>query len=204
MSTELDTRTHSERERGLSIFQIESELAELMAFREECNDEERAAVDGQIAEYVKREVAKVDALRSYMKHCQVMADAAAAEVKVQSQRAHSWKTRLEYLKERCGEAMGILGKKKLEGRTGYLLLKANGGKQALTIATPGLVPEEYVLYRGWMSARAYAAIPEQIRGREDFIFEREPRQEMIRGSLEKGEHIPGARLEPRGEHVEIR
>ncbi len=218
----------------LSIFQLEAELAELMEFREneELTPEERQAVDTQIAEYISRELTKVDNLRAYMRHCQMMAEGARAEADVQLKRAISWKTRLDYLKGFCLDAMNVLGKTKLEGRTGYLLAKVNGGKQALTIAPDSrLLPEAFVLYRGWMSAEAFAAIPEQVRGRQDFQLEREPRTEMIRAELEKpcaccegtgrfltpeGDYpdpechgtgkkiVPGAKLEPRGSHVEIK
>lgn len=220
---------------SLSIFQIESELAELMELRdtEELAPEEQQAVDTQIAEYVGRELAKVDNLRAYMRHCQIMADAAKAEAELQAKRANSWKTRLDYLKGCCLGAMEIMKKKRLDGRTGYLLAKANGGKQALTIYDASLIPEYLVTYRGMMRSEAMAAIPEQIRGRQDFIFDRDPMGEAIRAEMEqtcehcvdhpgwngpgKGDsdpcdycegsgktRVPGARLEPRGQRLEVR
>lgn len=222
---------------NLSIFQIESELAELMELRdtEELAPEERQAVDTQIANYVSRELTKVDNLRAYMRHCQIMADAAKVEADLQAKRANSWKTRLDYLKGCCLGAMEIMKKKRLDGRTGYLLAKANGGKQTLTIYDASLIPEHLVIYRGLMRPEAMAAIPEQIRGRHDFIFDRDPMGEAIRAAMELScvqcgglgsqcpsgpsdapletctgcdgtgkTRVPGARLEPRGTHCEVK
>jgi hypothetical protein len=225
---------------NLSLFQLESELRELMDFRdsEELTAEEREAVDNQIRVYVAKEITKIDNLRAYMRHCQIMSQAAKEEAELQAKRANSWKNRLDYLKGCCLDAMNLMGKKKLEGRTGYLLAKANGGKQALTIYAPSLIPENLVIYRGYMRPEAMAAIPEQVRGRQDFIFEREPLNEALRAELEKPcmtcigvgqiqagqtafsplgathqcpkcngdgkQTVPGARLEPRGSHVEVK
>ena len=220
---------------NISLFQLESELRELMDFRdsEELTPEERQAVDTQIAAYVAKEITKVDNLRAYMRHCQIMSEGAKAEAELQAKRANSWKNRLDYLKGCCLDAMNLMGKKKLEGRTGYLLAKANGGKQALTIYDATLIPESLIVYRGFMRPEAMAAIPDKIKDREDFIFDREPLTEAIRAALEKpcrlcgasgvspcahdgGEirceecHgtgraiVPGARLEIRGQHIEVK
>ncbi len=86
-------------------------------------------------------------------------------------------------------------------------------------------------YEGWMSAKAYAAIPEHIRDREDFQFQRITMDAAIRATLEKAcmnclgvgqvqapratytcpqcngtgkQLVAGARLEPRGSHVECK
>src|SRR6266851_3241791 len=103
---------------SLTLFQLESELRELMDFRdsEELTAEELQAVDIQIATYVAKEIAKVDNLRAYMRHCQIMSEAAKQEAELQAKRANSWKNRLDYLKGCCLDAMNLMGKKKLEGR----------------------------------------------------------------------------------------
>ena len=76
-----------------------------------------------------------------------MRDAAKEEARVQSERSKAWGARLDRLKATCALVMESIpfpaGKpKKLEGRTGALYLKANGGKQAVEVTDESLVPDE--------------------------------------------------------------
>ncbi len=213
-------------EKEVSLFQLKTELVGLMQLREEpeLSDEERAAIDGQIKAYVSAELRKADNIIGYLRHCAVMKKAANEEARRVTNLEKMWENREQRLKDLCQTLMIEFGEKRLEGQRGAIMLKGNGGLQGLDLA-PALLPEEFVLYRGWMSSEAYAAIPEQIRGRQDFQFEREPKQGAIREALNKpcpwrrcegkdpecphcgGDgkyHVTGARLRDRGSHIEIR
>jgi len=133
----------------LSLFAIETVLLDLIMLREEMleSSEDVAAVDEQITAYIRQEVVKVDNIRAFWRHCELMRDAAKAEAETQAQRAKAWASRLDRLKETCRSVMETIpfptGKpRKLEGRTGSLLLKANGGKQAVEISNESMVPDE--------------------------------------------------------------
>ena len=143
----------------LSLYAIESDLANLIEMREQVRDElganatpediaeETAAIDNAIALYIKSEITKVDNIRAFWRHCELMRDAAKEEARVQSDRSKAWGARLDRLKATCALVMESIpfpaGKpKKLEGRTGALYLKANCGKQAVEVTDESLVPDE--------------------------------------------------------------
>lgn len=223
-------------EKDVSLFRLKSELVELMQLREndELSPEEQAAIDGQIKAYVGAELRKVDNIRAYLRHCDVMAEAAQEEANRLSSLIGTWKRRRDKLKDLCKDLMIESREKKLEGLHGSISLKGNGGLQPLEISQPAMIPEAFVLYRGWMSSEAMAEIPELVRGRQDFQFEREPIPGIVRAALKQpcepckgtGEsmdldripvtvvcphcggdgkrHVAGARLQERGSHIEIR
>ena len=150
----------------LSLYAIESDLSNLIEMREqtlaslklaefegdlpltiERLNEEAVEIEAAIQLYVRTEITKVDNIRAFWRHCELMRDAAKAEAETQAQRAKGWASRLDRLKETCRAVMETIpfptGKpRKLEGRTGSLLLKANGGKQAVEISDESLIPEE--------------------------------------------------------------
>lgn len=194
-----------------SLFQIEKQLAGLVASREECETEEdRKAVDEAIALYVKKEIRKVDSIRGYLRHCDMMAEAAAEEVKRLSALGHTWKSRRERLLDLCRELMLEFGEKRLDGLHGSIVLKGNGGLQALEMGNPGLIPEEMCDYRGFITSKCWTAILEACNRVgvspaewEGVQLERVPRQAMVREALKQGS-VVGARLQDRGVHVEVR
>lgn len=190
-----------------SLFQIETQLAELIEYRdtEDLTPEERAVVDQQIAEYVKREISKVDSVRAYIRHCEITATAAEEEAERIHDYAQTWKRRGERLKDLCKDLMSTLGKKRLEGKTGYLLLKGNGGKQALEIYDVPLIPEEYKIVVMEMNAAEYNRLWDRMvaAGFAPEMKAIEIDKAKLAKALESG-HVPGARLKPRGEHVEVK
>ena len=147
----------------LSLYTLESQLSELIEMREEAvaaRDEigvtgeglddamhAVAVIDDQIREYITAEIRKVDGIRAFWRHCDLMAAAAKEEAELQAARSKAWKNRLDRLKDMVKLVMETIpfpeGKpKKLEGRTGALYLKANGGKQAVEIHDESMVPDE--------------------------------------------------------------
>jgi hypothetical protein len=133
--------------------------------------------------------------------------------------------------------------RKIEGQTGALYLKQNGGRQAVEVSDESLVPDEYCTVTVTMPSNAWPWLlsladraPENhaVCHRESFrVGPRVPSLSAIGGALEKpcgscggdgvarphlqGEKpvctvcggsgkagVPGARLAPRGQHVEVR
>ena len=91
---------------------------------------------------------KVDmSVRHVWKRIEVLIQEAADEVKLQSKRGQHLKADLERLKDYCQRCMELIewkqGKpRKLDGRSGYLLLKGNGGRPAVEVYDESLVPDE--------------------------------------------------------------
>jgi len=206
----------------LSLYTIENDLANLIEMREQAIEEAKGVlslvgpeapeyadavrdvdvIDKQIAEYVRTEIRKVDNIRSFWRHAELMRDAAKAEANRQNERAKSWDGRLQAMRETIRFVMESMpwapGKpRKLEGRTGSLMLKANGGKQAVEITDEALVPDEFCTVTVTITARQWKQM-------SDTRPPRTPSLSLIAAEIEKGEGVPGARLAPRGEHVECR
>lgn len=199
-------------EKEISLFRLKSELVELMNLREDPSlaPEECIALDRQLQAYIRAEIRKVDNVRSYLRHCDMMAEAAAEEVKRLSALGHTWKSRRERLLDLCRELMLEFGEKRLDGLHGSIVLKGNGGLQALEMGNPGLIPEEMCDYRGFITSKCWTAILEACNRVgvspaewEGVQLERVPRQAMVREALKQGP-VAGARLQERGVHVEVR
>ena len=215
----------------LSLYQLESQLSELIEMREQtCEsvklaesegdlpqtierlNDEVAAIDNAIREYITAEIRKVDGIRAFWLHCELMIQACADEVKAQSARGHAWKQRLERIKSSVKLVMETIpfpeGKpKKLEGRTGALYLKANGGKQAVEIHDESLVPDELTQVSVQMSGIAWKELLALAGAESDYAsakVTRAPWLSLIAERLAKGEAVAGARFAERGNHVEVR
>lgn len=112
--------------KNLSLFQLESELVELMDFATEAqSEEERAAADGLIATYLEKRVDKVDAIRSFIRWNEMMALCARDEATEQTNRAKILENRAQRLKDACLAVMIAFDEKRLTGRTGELRLHKN-------------------------------------------------------------------------------
>lgn len=154
----------------LSLYALESQLSELIEMREATADslreacskdldpehakdaerleEELAVIDNAIQEYITAEIRKVDGIRAFWRHCDLMAAAAKEEAELQAARSKAWRSRLDRLKQTVQLVMETIpfpaGKpRKLEGRTGALLLKSNGGRPAVEISDESLIPDEF-------------------------------------------------------------
>lgn len=189
-------------ERKLSLFEIEQSLSMLMADRDEVTDpEEIAAVDAAIKEYVGQEIRKVDGIRGYIRHAETMVSAAKEEASRASSVAQAWQARIDRLKANCLVAMQEAGAKRLDGKAGYLIVKGNGGLAPLKIQDD-ILEDFYRDVTFTVPLQALQTLPEEFRMgfRPKSI---EPSNARIREALKVGP-IPGAHLEDRGQHVEIR
>ena len=241
---------------NLSLYHIEQDLAELMGARDEelqaINEGTRkdadglAAIDQAIKEYAAREVAKVDSIRGYLRWAKVQADAAEDEAERQDARAKLLRAGMDRLKEFVVSVMNTAGKKAIEGKTGKLMVKGNGGVEPLVIADESLIPDELCWMEGRIRADLWLALGETVPGLIPessiaFSLKRVPSNTLVRealakdcskchghgalcaGCLASASHcscsytvtcescagtgragVPGARLEPRGQHLETR
>ena len=195
---------------SLSLFEIERALVDLLAEYEDCQDDaERANVQTAIEAYVAAEVQKVDGVRAYLRHCEIMAAAAQEEAERFRDRSKAWGNRAERLKDACLRVMTAAGKKKLEGRTGSLLAKGNGGLAPLVVTDATMLPEECVVYEGKVAGPLWARTLKQCPWLEpEFAgaavkMERSANNAAIREALGKGP-VAGAYLDERGKHLEVK
>lgn len=188
----------------LSLFDIERTLVELVdRWQEAETSEEIEIAETAIRVYVEQEVRKVDGIRRYLKFCETQSAAAKAEAALQRSRQAQWEARRERLKAFVFDVMTSFRVRKLEGETGTLQIKGNGGLAPLSIVSDELVPDEYCMVSIRMSADAWNRIKPGIKE----VCEagpREPNNSMIRAALAAGEGVPGCRLGERAEHLEIR
>ena len=166
----------------LSLWDIESGLHELMEAREEADATGILAIDQAILDYIHREIEKVDGVRAYLKHCDIMAKAAREEANRQQERAQRWESRRDRLRTFCLMTLEAFGRKRLEGRTGSISIRANGGLRPLVITSEADIPERFKIQ----------VVSYQID------------KAGLRVVLEAGETVPGAHLEERKNHIEVR
>ena len=235
----------------LSLYQLESQLSELIEMREQAiadrettvgaepaeKTREIEAIDNAIREYITAEIRKVDGIRAFWRHCELMASAAKEEAEVQAARSKAWKDRLDRLKDMVKLVMETIPfpenkPKKLEGRTGALYLKANGGKQAVEIHDESLVPDELCTVNVTMTQTQWMRLtPTKEYPHDAKVGPRVPSLSLIAERLAHSlkctrcagngnliiqgivcdecggsgrQSVPGARFAERGNHVEVR
>jgi hypothetical protein len=137
--------------------------------------------------------------------------------------------------------MDAAGKQRLEGHTGTLRIKGNGGVEPLVLDNPPLIPDDYCVWQGQISAAQFRQFSLELMTDPITKLERRPSNALIReglaedcprcdgngvfegsgfngqwdygmmpedpcnacgGSGKRG--VPGAHLEPRGRHVEVK
>lgn len=203
MSTEVS-------ERKLSLFEIEQSLALLMQDRDEVTDpDEIAAIDAAIRDYVGQEIRKVDGIRAYIRHSETQAAAAVEEARRANAIASVHLARIDRLKAACLTAMQEAGAKRLDGKAGYLIVKGNGGLAPLKIQED-ILPDEMRDVNVRMPMNLWQEICHQMPG--DLLLpltelkqseSYQPSNGRIREALKAGT-VPGAYLEERGSHLEVK
>ncbi len=172
-----------------------------------------AVIDEQIALYIQALPAKIDSVRFVWKRMVTLIAEADAEAKFQSARKRTMEADLERLKQYCQRVMEIQvwqpGQvRKLIGRTGAIYLKANGGRAAVEVQNPDLVPSELMRVQAEMSGDTWDEIIKAMGSqwiREHVGDVRmSPSLVLIGDKLNRDEPVAGCRLSERGSHVEIR
>lgn len=195
----------------LTLWDIESAWVDLMQARaeaEELPETERlqalAAVDEAIAQYTRAELQKADSIIGFCRHLKMLEQAAKEQAAYQSRRAAVAGSLLNRIKGIAQVAMEATGKKRIDGRTGYLLVKGNGGVAPLKIQED-VLPDEYRDVTVTMPLVTFRDLQEEhpvlgavkVRGIA-------PANDRIREDLDDGHGVPGAWLEDRGSHVEVK
>jgi len=165
------------------------------------------AAEVAIRACAEAEVRKVDGIRRYWRLCDQMEAAAKFEAETQRNRAQMWDARRARLKALVYDVMTAFHLKKLEGQTGTLSMKGNGGRQAVEIQNPDLVPSEYMRVTVDMAGPVWEEIVKGMGqqwikenvGRTSTV----PSLSLIGEALEK-DAVAGCRLLDRGHHVEVR
>ncbi len=211
----------------LSLFQIEAELLGLVERRDDVlemrdalsrdgitpppeMEAELTTIDGLIRDYLKAEIKKVDGIAFCVKEFEARSAARAEEAAKMKAQADRDAETAKRIKAMVLEVMQEFNEKKLPGRLFTITRQGNGGVQALTIAQPDLVPDQRRKVTVTMGLLAWKAIVHTALAsywdvtKELYKFEEEPDTQAIREALKRGEGVPGARLEPLGEHVRIK
>lgn len=176
---------------NLSLFDIERGLHELMdAWQEAATPEAVAQAEQAIQAYAEAEVRKVDGIRAYLRACETQMQAAKAEMNAQAQRVRMWEARRDRLKAFVFETMQSFGVRKIEGATGSLSIRGNGGVEPLTITDPELIPDEFCTVTITLAADMWADDDMQTffggwHSDEYKVAPREPVNALIRAELAK-------------------
>jgi Gp157 protein len=194
---------------GLTLYEISQELVELKALRDDAeytgDTEAVKVIDGQIQEWVKGCLAtKADGVRGYLKTRQAQWAEWQEEVNRWTALAKAAREDVERFKEYVLDAMRLLDAKRIEGSRGDVLLRrvGNGGVKPLVIAQPNLVPDSHlrvtvtIPYEEWKQLDSWGNSL-LVRAAPD------PDRAAIRKTLEAGGHVPGCRLDERGEHLRV-
>lgn len=216
-----------------TLWRIEDAIVQLMDMREEATDpEEIRVIEAELIKYAQQEIRKTDNIIGYLKHCEMMEEAAKKEAATQAERAKVWKERAGRLKRACQSVMETFtgnDRKKLEGRTGAIILKGNGGRQAVNLTNPEMIPEEYCEYVGAIPGAIWLEMVERFEQLAGVRLVRTPRSALIHDALQakceacdgdgkasfssdacpscggSGKAgVPGAQLVPRGSHIEVK
>jgi len=202
---------HSEQ--NLSLYRIETELLDLMRFRESVAedaemtpDEQKAsldAIDNQITIYVTREVAKVDGIAAYLRECKTRAAVLNAEAMRILDQATAWAARGDRLQAVTLRVMQQTGATQLDGANSTFKVKKN--PPSVDVAQPELVPPEYVKFSITMTLALSKRLVEHLRKSEEggrilgeFELTKrtatEPIKSQIASELKAGVGVPGCRL----------
>lgn len=213
--------------RGLSLYEIESELVQLIEAREAAADclqvalteddrkqlqAELDAADEAIQLYLHEEVRKVDGIIRYVVSQESAATAAKLEAERLKRVAEVRENRARRVKDMVLGIMQGMGYKRLEGTLGALLCKKNGGVQALNIVDEAAIDASFrvvritMRLRDWERVQFFAAElwedPDPYR-RPMMVTQLDIDGQEIRKALAAGP-VEGAELKPRGVHLEIR
>lgn len=136
---------------NLSLFGVETQLIELLAFREELlsdpdlqgaeREESLQATENRILEYLQKHIQKVDGVAHYLREFQARAEIAKREAERCKAREKMWEARYDRLKTMVESVMIQTGQKRLEGQGNTLSLRKC--PPSVEIAQPELVPDDY-------------------------------------------------------------
>jgi Gp157 protein len=187
----------------LTLYSLARNLQQLMqlAEYEDLKPEDRASIENEVKRYVHQEVKKVDSIRAFIRLCDARIAESTNEILRIALWQNTWKRRLDNIKEITLNVMKEFvpadkdGRIRLEGGTGSLAVQKNGGKQAVQVDQPDMVPDEYCRMEGWITEDAWRRLLLASLGsrsnpnnahpipEKDFHFERRPNITLIAEAL---------------------
>lgn len=200
--------------RDLTLYEIGFEMREVRALLdaagEATTDAERDAITGALTQYMEAEVRKVDNLFRFVRNEEAVIAAKKNEAQRLSESARLHQSRIDRLKLYVLGVMEALGYKKLEGRLGALSVRGNGGQLPLVV-DESILPDRYretIVHMSLEDWRFMLAAAREKAHNDGWTGSTKPTgggpfDAAIRAALERGEDVPGARLEERGKHLRI-
>jgi Siphovirus Gp157 len=217
---------------NLTLYQIETELLELVQLRDEIaeevcvtpeavneRDQTLAAIDLQVQEYLKREVQKVDNVAGFIRECTARAEIAKKEAERYMEIYRTWSHREKRVKDFAAEAIRqTVDERAITEATQGTVIKRLQGKRAqlklckspASVAEPidmSLLPEEYQKVIATLPAdlwnRAMKAAMNAGINLSAVRATTEPMRGEIAARLKSGEPVPGVRLIEDNCHVRI-
>jgi hypothetical protein len=199
--------------RALTRYGIESTLMELFLLRDSVLDDPEMlpqdqrdsvqAIDGQIAEYVRAEIAKVDRIAGCLREFETRAAALKAEAKRCADLAKAWEKRHEDLESMVIGIMQQIGKTRMDGRHSVLSLRKN--PPSVEVAQLDMVPNPLMRISVTMPYDLWDALclksPQLAACKTSAP---EPMKTEIAKRLKEGDGVPGCRLRTDGVRLEIR
>lgn len=198
---------------NLSLYNIRTELLELLRYREEiASDPDMTPqemqtsleiCDDRIREYVTGEIAKVDGIAAYFRECDARQEALRAEAKRILAQADIWEQRGKRLNQITLRVMQQTGATHLEGATSTFKVRKN--PPSLDVAQPELVPAPYQRRQVTLTTalwdRLLAHLFATPKGATLFvelqeckISEPEAMKDAIKKELKAGVGVPGCRM----------
>ena len=200
-------------ETNLSLYRIETELLELLQFREDTaldqtmtvaeRDETLKAADQHIAEYVARELTKADNIAAFLRECDRRADLEDEEIARLQARKRKWQAWHDRLEECTIRAMQIAGKREIDGAHNTLKLRKNPA--SVEILQPEMIPMEYCTQTVKIQQSVWDSVMRLLEVHNQELFLRmaecgmhghgpEPMKREISNVLKRGDGVPGCRL----------
>lgn len=196
------TTSHSE---PLSLYQIESDLAQLCEERDradsEGDSEAVAVMDGLIAGYLTREAAKIDSGCALIRSDYTTIAVLRQEAERLLDRAKAFQARVDRIKRAWCEAMAAQSIKELKSQHNTIRRVRNGGVRPVVVKDAAALPLECRRIKLTMSFETWLEI--RPRDTDGIQIEIDADTAAIRAALERGETIPGCELGERGEHLRL-
>lgn len=153
-----------------TFYDITDHLQCLFDSRDMCEPEDRAALEAEIVVYLEAEIRKVDGIAGYLAHCDAQVKFASEEIQRLQQRKNTYENRHDALKQYVIRVMEDSGKKKIEGRTSTLMLRACPA--AVLVTDEKQLPAEFVVSKTTTA----------------------PDKRAIKAAIEAAREVPGAEL----------